>query len=330
MSMPDHRHTLTPAEVTISALITDSAAPEATVPGYQLLRTTLRDGIDLLVWRGGQPQPMSMNIRDDWGRVQFSYALQGRAHFSLGARRQAVEHTLTAGSSCISYTPDCRGKSTHAGQIENVVVSIRPDLLHELAPDMDGALRQRLDSQRCCVPCRCCAEMGATARALSDALQAPQHAAGCRMHRSTMWLLGQSLALTSLMLDAHRDAAVGPCTLPQADHAKLLHARDLLLADLTCAPTIIELSKAAGLSEQKLKRGFRLLFQHGVYSLFQHERMHEARRRLTTTGMSVMTVATDMGYVNASHFTAAFHKQFGVNPSALKQSRRSVPIVHRE
>ncbi|MBI0329428.1 helix-turn-helix transcriptional regulator [Burkholderia plantarii] len=328
--MSVHNHTFTPAEVAISALITDSTAPGTTVPGYRLLRTTLRDGIDLLVWRGGQPQPMSMNIRDDWGRVQFSYALQGHAHFSLGAGKQAVEHTMTAGSSCISYTPDCRGKSTHAGQIENVVVSIRPDLLHELAPDMDGALRQRLDSQRCCVPCRCCAEMSATARALSDALQAPQHAVGCRVHRPTMWLLGQSLALTSLMLEAHRDAAVGPCTLPQADHAKLLHARDLLLADLTRAPTIIELAKATGLSEQKLKRGFQSLFQHGVYSLFQHERMHEARRRLAITGMSVMTVATDMGYANASHFTAAFYKQFGVNPSALKQSRQSVSIVHHE
>ncbi|WP_269440317.1 AraC family transcriptional regulator [Ralstonia pseudosolanacearum] len=28
-----------------------------------------------------------------------------------------------------------------------------------------------------------------------------------------------------------------------------------------------------------------------------------------------------MGYANASHFTAAFQKQFGVTPSALKQRR---------
>jgi AraC family transcriptional regulator len=71
----------------------------------------------------------------------------------------------------------------------------------------------------------------------------------------------------------------------------------------------------------KLKRGFRLLFNESVYGLFQRERMHEARRRLSEGHTPVTVVAADLGYANASHFAAAFQKQFGVPPSAFKRRR---------
>ena len=74
-----------------------------------------------------------------------------------------------------------------------------------------------------------------------------------------------------------------------------------------------------GLSVLKIKRGFRVLFNNSVYGLFQAERMQEARRRLANGNTSVMTVAADLGYANASHFSAAFQKQFGVTPSTFKR-----------
>lgn len=312
---------LTQAEMPISTLLTNPSSHQESGPGYRLLRITLQDGIDVLVWRGEQRQPVSMNIRDDWGRVHFCCALQGHSRFAFDDGRRETEHVLPAGTGCISYTPDCRGQSTHAGRIESVTVSIRPDRLRELAPDIDAVLRSRLDSARCCEPCRCDAEMRTTAQALSLAMRKPPQPTHDRAERPALWLLGQSLALASLMIEAHRNAIAPPAPLLKADHPKLLRARDLLLADLTQAPTIAMLAKETGLSAQKLKRGFRQLFQHSVYGLFQQERMHEARRRLSAADTPVMTVAADMGYANASHFTAAFQKQFGVTPSALKQRR---------
>jgi len=38
---------------------------------------------------------------------------------------------------------------------------------------------------------------------------------------------------------------------------------------------------------------------------------------------SVMRIASDLGYANASHFATAFRKQFGINPSILKNGGRS-------
>jgi len=36
-----------------------------------------------------------------------------------------------------------------------------------------------------------------------------------------------------------------------------------------------------------------------------------------------MRIASDLGYANASHFATAFRKQFGINPSSLKQGART-------
>jgi AraC family transcriptional regulator len=101
---------------------------------------------------------------------------------------------------------------------------------------------------------------------------------------------------------------------------RLRRARDLLLADLTQAPTIAMLAAETGLPIMKVKRGFRQLFQESVYGLFQRERMLEARKRLEAE-TPVMLVASDLGYTNASHFATAFRKQYGVAPSTLKRRK---------
>jgi len=51
--------------------------------------------------------------------------------------------------------------------------------------------------------------------------------------------------------------------------------------------------------------------------------MTQARCRLLTGDESVMRIASDLGYANASHFATAFRKQFGINPSILKNGGRS-------
>lgn len=320
--MPTSRPEPTENKTTISTLLTDAARyPDEPGTGYRLHHAALRDGIDVFVWQGAQRQPVSMRIHDDWGRVQFCCALHGHSRFTLDTGPRDVEFELPAGSGCISYTPNCSGHATHSGPIESVTISIQPDLLRELAPDIDAVLRRKLDSACCCIACGCNAEIRTMARTLSDALQPRADAGQHAPDRPALWLLGKSLTLASLMLEAHRDSAAPAKQLLATDRRKLMRARDMLLADLTHAPTIAELAEATGLSQQKLKRGFRQLFRHSVYGLFQQERMHEARRRLSIADTPVMIVATDLGYANASHFTAAFQKQFGVNPSAFKRRR---------
>lgn len=310
------------AEVSIDALVSGLPLPyEDRQTECSLFSVSLQDGLDLLLWQGELSQPLTMQLRDDWGRMNFSCALYGESRYCLAGHIEEREYRLTPGSGCINYTPDCKGRSFHGGKFATLTVSVRPDLLKQWLPHIDERLANNLDASGYCMPYDCNAEMRATAQSLSHAINMLRLQSPSSLTRSPLWLTGQSLVMIGLALEGcdRDDRAATP--LHQSDHQKLLRARDLLLTDLTQAPTIAMLSKESGLSVLKLKRGFRELFSNSIYGLFQAERMQEARRRLESGDRSVMVIANDLGYANASHFTTAFQKQFGVTPSALKRRR---------
>jgi AraC family transcriptional regulator len=131
-----------------------------------------------------------------------------------------------------------------------------------------------------------------------------------------LWLQAKSLEFVSLFLDDRADPAAA---IPAGERRRLLAARDRLLADLADPPTIAQLARECGLNVLKLKRGFKQLFGLGVHGLFQRERMHEAHRRLREGENGVGSIAAELGYANASHFAAAFRKEFGIAPAAVKR-----------
>lgn len=313
-----------PSEVSVSSLLREKPAPHETwAANCRLVSMPLSDGVDTLLWSGNLPRPMTLSVRDDWDRIHFSCALKGHCGFSMdgdaGGKR---EYVLRQGLGCISYTPGCTGQSSYSDSFEYLTVSVRPNILSDWAPDLDTDLARLLSTQRCCAMHRCGAEMLAAAGALSGVLRMmPSDGKSSASLPSMTWLLGQSLVLIGLAMEARRSEGISSPAVTTTDRRKLQRARDLLLADLTQAPTIASLARECGLSEVKLKRGFRLMFNQSVYGLFQRERMQEARRRLSEGYTSVTVVAADLGYANASHFAAAFQKQFGTPPSSFKRRR---------
>jgi AraC family transcriptional regulator len=112
-------------------------------------------------------------------------------------------------------------------------------------------------------------------------------------------------------------------TISFREKKQLMAAKDYLLNDLSDAPTIAELSKAIGLNQCKLKKGFKSLFGSSIYAHFQEERMCKAMELLKNN--NVTETAMVLGYSNISHFSTAFRKQFGVLP---KEARREIcPIM---
>jgi len=232
---------------------------------------------------------------------------------------------LPPNTASIGFHARQRGSYTQAGgRFESVTVMVQPDKLAALL-DADGthngdALRRNMAAGCCYVQTAARAELLATAHTLSRALHSQQTGAAVGSAHAPLWLLGQSLVLVSLVVEAagtDRDTA---CTLSWSEQQRLLRARDLLLADVACAPALPALAREAGLSLAKLQRGFHQLFRQSVYGVLQHERMQQARQHLER-GAPVMRAAADVGYTNASHFSAAFKKQFGVNPGQVKLRR---------
>lgn len=99
-----------------------------------------------------------------------------------------------------------------------------------------------------------------------------------------------------------------------ADRDRILHARDLLIADLRDAPTIEQLAKRAGVNRQKLKQQFKEVFEKTVNEYLTDERMELAKRQLTEGERNIRTLAHQVGYENPSYFSRLFREKFGVLP----------------
>lgn len=103
------------------------------------------------------------------------------------------------------------------------------------------------------------------------------------------------------------------------DVEKLHTARDILEERYSAPPTLAELATLTALNEFKLKKGFRELFGETVYGYVLKKRMETAWRLLREKEMNICEIAESAGYKNATHFTAAFKKMFGILPKDVKQ-----------
>lgn len=268
----------------------------------------LRDGTGVFAWSGEAGDAAELAVTDDTGCVHFSYWLSGGASYRLDGGRVEEAKTRTG---IVGHAPAHEAWFRRHGPYANVVVLMSPQDLLELPGSADGSLRRDIAAGFCY-------RDGYRGGALHDAALALygglRGAAGLPAH--PLWLQAKSLEFVALFLDGQRaDAAA----LPAADRRRLLAARDRLLTDLADPPTIAQLARECGLNALKLKRGFKQLFGTGVFGLFQRERMHAARRLLERGDCGVAQAAAAYGYANASHFAAAFRREFGVAPAAVKR-----------
>ena len=286
-------------------------------PGTQcrVTRVSLQGGLDIVRWQSTFEQPVELPLQDDSERIHFSFTnrLKGKAFCSFAEGHRQRRHAINEGVGSISFGRSRQGLYHQHGEIDNITVMIYPALLAQWQLDVDPTLGNALACDHCFLDGHSSGEMRATARSLCDALDV-----SISQSRSSLWLYGQSVTLVSLFLEARRNVSC-TCPVSRSDRQRLQRAREYLLANLGKAPSLTELARESGMSLPKLTRGFRLLFSNSVYGVFQQERMAHARNRLLAGEESVMRVASDLGYANASHFATAFRKQFGTNPSSFRK-----------
>lgn len=107
--------------------------------------------------------------------------------------------------------------------------------------------------------------------------------------------------------------------LNHSDQEKIHHAASVIRHNLEKPFTIVELSRVVGINQTKLKYGFKTVFNNTVFGYLQDIRMHQAKKYLLDTQMSIQEIAMRVGYQNMSNFSAAFKKHFGVSPIKLKE-----------
>ncbi|WP_437921306.1 helix-turn-helix transcriptional regulator [Sphingobacterium sp. LRF_L2] len=102
------------------------------------------------------------------------------------------------------------------------------------------------------------------------------------------------------------------------DIFKLEEARELLKNRYVSPPTQKDLSRAVGLNEFKLRRGFKEYFGITVYDYITRLRMEKARHLLLKEHMPISEVSNSVGFSHQNNFSIAFKKYFGLPPSELK------------
>ncbi|XCI75113.1 MAG: AraC family transcriptional regulator [Flavobacteriales bacterium] len=95
---------------------------------------------------------------------------------------------------------------------------------------------------------------------------------------------------------------------------KIKQAKDLLIKNVTCPPSLKNLTTQVGLSDYQLKEGFKKIFGTTVYAYLLDHKLNIAREKLEERRMQVQEVAYLLGYENPSHFIKAFKKKYGITP----------------
>lgn len=102
--------------------------------------------------------------------------------------------------------------------------------------------------------------------------------------------------------------------LRKKDMEMIIEARNRLLSNLIQPPTIKELAVLIGVNENKLKKGFRLLYNTSINKLLQDERLSKAKLLIAEERYPIKEIAKMIGYKHSGHFTSKFKKKFGVSP----------------
>ena len=103
-----------------------------------------------------------------------------------------------------------------------------------------------------------------------------------------------------------------------ADRDALFALKEFLHKSFTKEHSLRTLSMAFGLNEFKLKRGFKELFGTTVFDYLHDLKMEHAKQMLTTDGVLINEVSSVVGYKNPNHFSTAFKRKFGINPTQLR------------
>jgi len=147
---------------------------------------------------------------------------------------------------------------------------------------------------------------------------------GCDIQeRSLRDVFMRAKALETLALTLGVLSSAGPdaVRLSTREREKIDDARRLIEASFAETWTIEILANKVGLSETKLKTGFRQLIGKSVRAYLRDIRMDHAER-LLGEGKSVTEAALACGYGNLSYFSKAFFNAKGVVPRRLSSPVR--------
>ncbi|WP_417359239.1 helix-turn-helix domain-containing protein [Galbibacter sp.] len=101
---------------------------------------------------------------------------------------------------------------------------------------------------------------------------------------------------------------------------KLYNVRQLMLSNLDRNLSIREISREMAINEYLLKKEFKRVFGYSINEFYAKEKMSKAKELLKSTQLPIYEIAGEIGYKNATHFSAAFKRFYGDTPKNFRSA----------
>ncbi len=101
-------------------------------------------------------------------------------------------------------------------------------------------------------------------------------------------------------------------------------AQALMIDSLDHPPSIGAIAQALHISPRQLQRDFLACTGLSPVAYLQMLRLSEANMLLASTPLPIGTIAAQLGYANAAHFSAAFRRLYHCTPSQIREQHEDV------
>ncbi len=272
-------------------------------------------GIELVYSELESYCPMLKDDRKSVDYIEIMYMIEGHADFEMENRRVA---SVDKGDICIfSSTLGAKSISFGKSGIRCISIIFLTDSLGDELDRFFGTKEFKnkplFDYVKKSKSCVHFAANGMLKSIFSELMQIPEEYG--EYHRRLLTLRAV-LALA--------DGKVGKNdgnTYFSGDSSKKVHeARKILGENLSSDITVEELAESVGLNRTTLQRVFKQMYGMTIFEYRTGIRMQESKNMLLDNELSVTEIAGLCGYSNASKFSAAFKKLFGMTPSEWKNN----------
>ena len=132
------------------------------------------------------------------------------------------------------------------------------------------------------------------------------------------------LALKSKVLELIASVIMGYHTYKSEENKIVQIVEGVVAGDLGSCHKLDELAKYCNCSIYKLQNAFKLEKNTTVYSYIKHFKINNAKYLLESTDKSIIEIAGEVGYENASKFSKAFSDVIGMSPRDYRKNANKV------
>lgn len=136
---------------------------------------------------------------------------------------------------------------------------------------------------------------------------------------SKILLEAKVLEILAIQINNYKNINLNQLKIKSDKSLKVLYkVRQFLKNNLDKNYSINQLSREFGLNENLLKTKFKKLFDSTIHQFYLEAKMKKAKELLKITQLPIYEIAEEVGYKNATHFSAAFKRSYKESPKDFR------------